>query len=306
MTRLETVRLLLALAAKNEWEVHHLDVKSAFLNGDLQETVFVSQPEGFVRKGKAHLVYKLVKAFYGLRQAPRAWYAKLSKYLEELGFEKCPYEHAVYTKREGSEILVVGVYVDDLFITGTSATVISQFKKKMNEKFDMSDLGKLSYYLGIEVSQKKGFTELKQTAYAKKLLDKAGLSECNSVSYPMEPRIQLSKDEEGRAVNSTVFKSLVGGLRYLVHTRPDIAFSVVLVSRYMERPTNLHMNAVKRILRYVKGTVDYGLIYAKGTGNYLLSGYSDSDLAGNIEDRKSTGGMTFYLNESLITWVSQK
>ncbi|XP_074322920.1 secreted RxLR effector protein 161-like [Apium graveolens] len=122
----------------------------------------------------------------------------------------------------------------------------------------------------------------------------------------MEPKTQLSKDEQGREVDSTVYKSYVGGLRYLVHTRPDIAFSVGLVSRYMERPTTLHMNTVKRILRYIKGTVDYGLVYAKGTGNYLLSGYSDSDLAGNIKDRKSTSGVVFYLNESLITWVSQK
>lgn len=114
------------------------------------------------------------------------------------------------------------------------------------------------------------------------------------------------KDEKGKAVNSTQFKSLVGGLRYLVHTRPDIAHSVGVVSRYMERPTVLHMSAVKRIFRYIKGTLHYGLVYAKGTGDYMLAGYSDSDSAGNIEDRRSTGGMAFYLNKSLITWVSQK
>ncbi|XP_074346776.1 secreted RxLR effector protein 161-like [Apium graveolens] len=114
------------------------------------------------------------------------------------------------------------------------------------------------------------------------------------------------KDEKGKAVNSTQFKSLVGGLRYLVHTRPDIAHSVGVVSRYMERPTVLHMSAVKRIFRYIKGTLHYKLLYAKGTGDYMLAGYSDSDLEGNIEDRRSTEGMAFYLNESLITWVSHK
>lgn len=113
VTRLETVRLLLALAAKNEWEVHHLDVKSAFLNGDLEETVFVKQPEGFVKENEEHKVYQLIKALYGLRQAPRAWYAKLNKCLKGLGFVKCPYEHAVYVRREGNEVLIVGVYVDD-------------------------------------------------------------------------------------------------------------------------------------------------------------------------------------------------
>lgn len=306
VTRLETVRLLLALAAKNGWEVHHLDVKSAFLNGELQETVYVTQPEGFVKKNKEHLVYRLTKALYGLRQAPRAWYARLSKYLEKLGFTKCPYEHAVYTKKEGTESLIIGVYVDDLLVTGTSLSTIVKFKQQMSREFDMSDLGKLSHYLGIEVKQEGDHIELRQSAYARNLLEKAGLSDCNSAKYPMEVKLHIGKDEKGKAVDSTQFKSLVGGLRYLVHTRPDIAFAVGIVSRFMERPTMLHLNAVKRILRYIKGTMELGLVYMKGTGNYILSGYSDSDLAGNVEDRRSTGGMAFYLDESLITWVSQK
>lgn len=306
VTRLETVRLLLALAAENRWEIHHLDVKSAFLNGDLQEDVYVQQPEGFVKQGKEHMVYKLVKALYGLRQAPRAWYDKLNKCLVSLGFTKCPYEHAVYTKREKEEVVIVGVYVDDLLITGTSLAVIQHFKNQMSTKFDMSDLGKLSHYLGIEVMQNKECIELKQTAYAKKVLEKSGMAECKSTRYPMEPAIQLHKDEDGTPVDPTMFKSIVGGLRYLVHTRPDIAFAVGIVSRYMERPTEMHFNVVKRILRYLKGTLDYGLVYSRGNKNNMLSGYSDSDLGGQIDDRKSTGGMAFYLNESLVTWVSQK
>lgn len=130
VTRLETMRLLPALAAKNGWQVHHIDVKSAFLNGDLEETVCVTQPEGFVKENKGHMVYRLVKALYGLRLAPRAWYAKLSKCLEKLGFVKCPYEHAVYTRREGNASLIIGVYVDDLLVTGTSVANIERFKKK--------------------------------------------------------------------------------------------------------------------------------------------------------------------------------
>lgn len=151
VTRLETVRMLLALAANRGWEVHHLDVKTAFLNGEIMEEVYVAQPEGFIQKGREHLVYRLVKALYGLRQAPRAWYAKLSKCLEELGFERCPYEHAVYTKRSDGQVLIIAVYVDDLLITGTSVAAINNFKIQMNKKFEMSDLGKLSHYLGIEV-----------------------------------------------------------------------------------------------------------------------------------------------------------
>ncbi|WCJ34767.1 Retrovirus-related Pol polyprotein from transposon TNT 1-94 [Euphorbia peplus] len=306
VTRLETVRLLLALAAKNDWEVHHLDVKSAFLNGELQEEVYVSQPKGYEKEGQESKVYRLLKALYGLRQAPRAWYAQLNKCLQKLGFIKCPFEHAVYTRRDGDESLIIGVYVDDLLITGTSVSAIIKFKEQMSKEFDMSDLGKLSYYLGLEVDQGKGYIELKQAAYAKKLLEKAGMSDCNPVKYPMDHKLQLSKDESGEPVNSTQFKSMIGGLRYLVHTRPDIAYAVGVISRFMERPTMLHLNAAKRVLRYVKGTLNFGLVYKEGRGNYLLSGFSDSDLAGNIDDRKSTGGMAFYLDDRLITWISQK
>lgn len=129
VTRMETVRLLLALSAKNGWEVHHLDIKCAFLNGEIQEEVYVLQPEGFEKEGQMHKVYRLLKALYGLRQAPRAWYARLKGFLEMLGFTKCPYEHAVYVKREGSESLIVGVYVDDLLVTGTKVENIVEFKK---------------------------------------------------------------------------------------------------------------------------------------------------------------------------------
>ena len=264
VTRLETVRLLLALAAKNNWEVHHLDVKSAFLNGILLEEVYVRQPKGFVKKGQEDKVYKLLKALYGLRQAPRAWYSRFNQYLLKLGFVKCPFEHAVYTKKFGADSLIVGVYVDDLIITGTSASHIIKFKGDMSREFDMSDLGKLSYYLGLEVIQSNGFIEVKQSCYAKKVLEKAGLAECNAIKFPMDHNLQIHADKTGKAVNSTQYKSIVGGLRYLVHTRPDIAFAVGIVSRYMERPTELHLNAVKRICRCVKGTIHYGLVYTKG------------------------------------------
>lgn len=248
VTRVETVRLLLALAAKYSWEVHHLDVKTAFLNGEIEEEVYVSQPEGFVKKGKEHLVYRLIKALYGLRQGPRAWYAKLNKCLEELGFGRCPYDHAVYTKKIDGETLIIAVYVDDLLITGTSKAAISWFKAQMSNKFEMSDLGLLSHYLGIEVKHTPGNIYLKQAAYAKKLLEKSGLGECNPVRYPMDPKEVMTKDEGGKDVDATYFKSIVGGLRYLVHTRSDIAFSVGIISRFMESPTMMHLNAAKRIL----------------------------------------------------------
>lgn len=218
VTRLETVRLLLALSAKNNWEVHHLDVKTAFLNGELNEDVYVAQPEGFEKVGREHLVYKLIKALYGLRQAPRAWYAKLNSCLENLGFTKCPYEHAVYTRKEGGETLIIAVYVDDLLVTGSDKALIKRFVEQMSSNFEMSNLGRLSYYLGIEVKQLEGYIELKQTGYARKILEKAGMNDCNPTKYPMDPKELLTKDEGGIAVDVTQYKSIVGGLRYLVHT----------------------------------------------------------------------------------------
>ena len=178
----------------------------------------------------------------------------------------------MYTQRDKEDVLIIGVYVDDILVTGTNLASIEVFKNQMSKVFEMSDLGQLTYYLGIEVKQGDGFIELKQTGYAKKLLVQAGLAECNPTKYPMDPKEQLTKDDGGKKVDSTEYRSLVGGLRYLVHTRHDIAFSVGMVSRYMEHPTVLHLNSVKRILRYVKGTLGLGLVYSKTSGNNVLMG----------------------------------
>ena len=178
VARIETVRVLLALAAQEDWKVHHMDVKSAFLNGDLTEEVYVEQPLGYEKKGEEGKVYKLKKALYGLKQAPRAWNSKLDRSLVSLGFKRCPLEHAVYTKNSKGSNLLVGVYVDDLIITGDSVQEIERFKAQMKNKFSMSDLGLLSYYLGIEVKQSSGEISLCQSAYAVNLLDKCGMSDC--------------------------------------------------------------------------------------------------------------------------------
>ncbi|CAH9074982.1 unnamed protein product [Cuscuta epithymum] len=306
VARLDTIRMLIALAAHREWKIHHLDVKSAFLNGDLQEEVYVSQPEGFCVKNEEHKVYKLSKALYGLRQAPRAWNTRLDRSMKSLGFVKCSQEQAVYTKIYEEEILVVGVYVDDLIITGTSLDCIERFKMQMMKEFEMSDLGLLSYYLGIEVDQKKGCITLKQSAYARRVLQQFGMEDCNSSKCPMEARQQLGIDVGGVHVDPTEYRSLIGNLRYLTHTRPDISYAVGIISRYMEKPTTVHQVAAKRILRYVKGTINYGIQYERGQGVEELVGFTDSDLASDVDDRKSTGGMAFYLNGNLITWQSQK
>lgn len=306
VARIETVRVLLALAARGSWEVHHMDVKSAFLNGDLAETVYVQQPPGFI-VGDGGKVLKLKKALYGLKQAPRAWNAKLDKELLALGFVRSKLDHAVYRRSKENSFLIVGVYVDDLIISGPDVDDIKMFKSEMKKKFNMSDLGLLSYYLGIEVKQDPSGITLCQSSYAAKIIDLAGMSNCNSSDTPMECRLKLSKKNEGELLNPTEYRSIIGSLRYIINTRPDLAFAVGVVSRYMEAPGRDHWLAVKRILRYLKGTLGYGCKYEKGAElKPMLLGYSDSDFAGDMEDRKSTTGVGYFLNGSLVTWASQK
>lgn len=233
--------------------VHHMDVKSAFLNGELAEEVYVVQPPGFEVEGEENKVYRLDKALYGLRQAPRAWNIKLDATLKKIGFEQSPLEHGLYERGTGGGRLLVGVYVDDLVIVGGNEDTITDFKRQMMEEFKISDLGSLSFYLGIEVHQESGVITLNQAAYASRIVEKAGLVGCNTCATPMEPRLKLSKDSKAPLVDATEYRSLVGSLRYLVNTMPDLAFAVGYVSRFMER-----------IVRYVAGTIHYGCCYIKG------------------------------------------
>lgn len=170
----------------------------------------------------------------------------------------------------------------------------------------MSNLGLLSLYLGIEVTQEEGKIVLKQSAYARKILEQFGMADCNATKFPMEQRARLHKDPQGEPVDPTSYRRVIGCLRYLLHTRPDLSYAVGVASRFMERPTVNHRQAVKQILRYLKGTIHHGLVYRKGVGEEVITGYSDSDLAGDLDDRRSTGGMAFYVNDNLVSWNSQK
>ena len=203
VARIESVRLLLALAAARGWKVHHLDVKSAFLNGELAEKEYMQQPPGFVIAGEEHRVLRLRKALYGLRQAPRAWNIKLDASLASLGFTKCATEHALYTRRSKGGLVIVGVYVDDLIVTGAEQRDIDAFKEKMKSMFRMSDLGLLTYYLGIEVEQTGNAITLRKSAYARKLLERSGLGECRACQTPMEEKVKLSKDSTAPLVDAT-------------------------------------------------------------------------------------------------------
>ncbi|BBH08994.1 ADP glucose pyrophosphorylase large subunit 1 [Prunus dulcis] len=235
--------------------------------------VFVDQPPGYEQKGHETKVYRLKKALYGLKQAPRAWYSRIESYFIKEGFNKCPYEHTLFIKTaEGGKILIVCLYVDDLIYTGNDATMFEQFKKSMMVEFNMTDLGKMRYFLGIEVIQGSDGIFISQRKYAQEVLERFNMAQCNSVLNPVVPGFKLTKDEGGVEVNSTVYKQMVGSL-----------------IRYMERPTEAHLLAAKRAFRYVKGTIDLGIFYKKG-GKDELIGYTDSDYAGDQDDRKSTSG----------------
>ncbi|KOM27543.1 hypothetical protein LR48_Vigan437s000300 [Vigna angularis] len=305
VARLETIRLIISLAAQNNWKIHQMDVKSAFLNGVLEEEVYIEQPQGYEVKGEEDKVLKLKKALYGLKQAPRAWNVQIDKYFKAANFIKCPYEHALYIKAQGKDILIVCLYVDDLIFTGNNPSMFEEFKKDMTMEFEMTDMGLMAYYLGIEVKQGNKGIFITQESYAKDVLKKFKMDDANLVGTPMECGIKLSKDEEGEKVDPTLYKSLVGSLRYLTCTRPDILYAVGVVSRYMEAPTTTHFKSAKRILRYIQGTTSYGLYYSI-SNDYKLVGYSDSDWSGDMDDRKSTSGFVFYMGDTAFTWMSKK
>ncbi|KAJ4716957.1 Retrovirus-related Pol polyprotein from transposon TNT 1-94 [Melia azedarach] len=305
VARLETVRLIISLAAQNKWKIHQMDVKSAFLNGVLEEEVYIQQPTGFEVKGQEDKVLKLRKALYGLKQAPRAWNSRIDKYFQKNGFTKCPYEHALYIKIKDEDILIVCLYVDDLIFTGSNPSLFDDFKNTMTKEFEMTDIGLMAYYLSIEVKQEEDGIFISQQRYTKEILKKFKMENCKPISTPIECGIKLSKHEEGERVDSIFFKSLVGCLRYLTCTRPDILYATGLVSRYMETPTTTHFKAAKRILRYLKGTTNFGLFYSC-SDNFELVGYSDSDWAGDTDDRKSTTGFVFFMGGTAFTWMSKK
>jgi Reverse transcriptase (RNA-dependent DNA polymerase) len=208
-------------------------------------------------------------------------------------------------KKEKGNLLFVALYVDDLIFMGNNEEMIKDFKEVMTQEFEMTDLGLMKYFLGLEVRQEKSGIFVSQEAYAKDILKKNKMKECNPVATPMKLGTKLSKFDGGDHVDASKYRSLVGSLRYLTCTRPDIAYSVGIVSRFMEEPNHSHLKAIKRILRYIRGTESLGLFYSE-TNEYKLVGYSDSDWCGDVDDRKSTLGYVFYMGDTTSTWLSKK
>lgn len=305
VARLDTIRMLLALAAHKRWKIYQLDVKSAFLNGYLQEEIFVEQPEGFKVKGQEEKVYLLKKALYGLKQAPRAWYSRIDEHLQKLGFVKSLSEATLYVKGTYTNLIIVSVYVDDILVTGSNENLVAEFKTEMLKVFEMTDLGLMSYFLGMEVKQDHNGILISQKKYAKEILKKFHMEGCKSTDTPMNQKEKFSKDDGAEKVDEGQYRSLVGCLMYLTATRPDIMFAVSLLSRFLHCASEIHFQAAKRIVRYIKGTTNFGIKYSN-CQNFKFLGYSDSDWAGSVDDMKSTTGFCFSFGSSFFSWCSKK
>lgn len=305
VARMDTIRLIIALAAQRGWTIHQMDVKSAFLHGVLEEDVYVQQPQGYLVKNHEQKVYKLQKALYGLKQAPRAWFSRIEAYFIKEGFTKSSSEHTLFLKiAPDNRMLFVNIYVDDLLYTGNDEIMLEEFKNSMKKEFEMTDLGKMKYFLGIEVCQTPEGIHISQQKYAVEILTRFKMLDCNAVLNPIVPGCKLKK-EEGVPVDETLFKSLVGCLMYITTTRPDMQFVVSYISRFMSKPTEVHLAAAKRVLRYLQGTIDYGIWYKKG-GKGRMEVFTDSDFAGDLNDRKSTSGYLMLWDGAAVTWSSKK
>ncbi|GJS72302.1 retrovirus-related pol polyprotein from transposon TNT 1-94 [Tanacetum coccineum] len=305
VARIEAIRLFLAYASFKDFVVYQMDVKSAFLYGKIEEEVYVCQPPGFEDPDFPDRVYKVEKALYGLHQAPRAWYETLSTYLLDNGFQRGKIDKTLFIRRDKGDILLVQVYVDDIIFGSTKKSLCTEFEKMMHKKFQMSSMGELTFFLGLQVKQKEDGIFISQDKYVTEILKKFGFTDVKTASTPMETQKPLLKDEDGEEVDVHLYRSMIGSLMYLTSSRPDIMFAVCACARYQVNPKVSHLHAVKRIFRYLKGQPKLGLWYPKDSPFDLVA-YTDSDYARASLDRKSTIGGCQFLRCRLISWQCKK
>ncbi|KAH9665312.1 hypothetical protein KPL70_020298 [Citrus sinensis] len=309
-----SIRILLALVAEYELELAQLDVKTAFLHGDLEEEIYMIQPCGFKVAGNENHVCRLIKSLYGLKQSPRQWYKRFDQFIQGQKFTRSEHDHCVYFRRlsDGAFIYLL-LYVDDMLIASKNRDEIERLKKQLASEFEMKDLGDAQRILGMEIrrDKKNGSVWLTQKSYLKKVLERFGMDDkTKPVCTPLAPHFKLSssscpRSQEERDYMARVpYASAVGSLMYaMVCTRPDISQAVSMVSRYMHNPGKNQWLAVKWILRYLYGTVDVGLLFKKDCGQQCV-GYCDSDFAGDLDKRRSTTGYVFTLGGGPVSWRS--
>jgi hypothetical protein len=299
-----TIRVVLTLAVHFDWIIKQLDVSNTFLQGHLTETVYMEQPLGFIDKTHSHKVCKLNKAIYCLKQAPRAWYTRLSTFLLELGFHGSLVDTSLFIYLHGSIQIYMLVYVDDIIITGTHPTVISNIITKLQSEFPLKDLGPLSYFLGIQVTRDATGLHLCQTKYITELLHKTNMSGAKPSKSPCTSGSKLSRLDGEALTDPTSYRQVVGALQYCTLTRPEIAYSVNQLCQHMHAPSSTHWIATKQVLRYLQGTTDHGLYYTKSP--LQLNAFCDSDWAGCPDDRRFTTGFAVFLGDCLISWSAKK
>jgi hypothetical protein len=318
VAKLTSIRFLLSIAAAFDLEVEQMDVKTTFLHGDLEEEIYMKQPEGFVVKGKNELVFKLKKSLYGLKQSPRMWYQKFDTYILELGFVRSRADHCVYSKQVGNHFIYVVLYVDDMLLVGNNMDVIKEVKSQLSSKFDMKDLGAANFILGMEIKRDRANRKLwlNQRKYVEMILQRFNMHGSKPVKVPIPIGVKLSVDqcpktqEEEEDMFHVPYASAVGSWMYaMVCTRPDIAHAVGVLSRYMSKPGKEHWTAVKRVFRYLRGTTNYGLCYQGRPGLDRvvdIHGFVDADWAGDLDRRRSTSGYVFNLFGGAISWMSKR
>jgi hypothetical protein len=305
VARLESIRILLAYATYHGFKLYQMDVKSAFLNGPIKEEVYVEQPPSFEDSEYPNHVYKLSKALYVLKQAPRAWYECLRDFLIANGFKVTKADPTLFTKTIAKDLFVCQMYVDDIIFGSTNKSTCEEFSRIMIQKFEMSMMGELKYFLGFQVKQLQEGTFISQMKYIQDILTKFGMKDAKPIKTPMGTNGHLDLDTGGKSVDQKVYRSMIGSLLYLCASRPDIMLSVCMCARFQADPKEVHLRAVKRILRYLVHTPKFGLWYPRGS-TFDLIGYSDVDWARCKIDRKSTSGTCQFLGRSLVSWASKK
>jgi hypothetical protein len=313
VARFESLRLLLALAALENWEIHQMDVKSAFLNGVLNEEIYMEQPQGFITTGQENKVCRLKKAIYGLKQASRTWNQQFHGVLSELGFERTYSDAGIYVRHQhkGDSLLIVVLYVDDITIMGSSLEDVKQLKEKLSLRYEMSDLGEIQSYLGMRICRDRSQRriEVDQSGYIRSILDRFGMADANPHPTPLPTGADVHLVKNTAQATSAAIKhyqSLIGSLLYVqIGTRPDISFAVSRLAQYAANPSPQHLRLATYVLSYLLGTVDMRVCY-DGTNGVGLHGYSDSSLGDQTDDRHSTSGYVYMLMNGAISWSSRK
>ena len=313
VSKKDSLRIIMALVAHYDLELHQMDVKTAFLNGELEEEVYMDQPEGFSIGGK-DMVCKLKRSIYGLKQASRQWYLKFNDVITSFGFKENIVDRCIYLKVSGSKIMFLVLYVDDILLATNDLGMMKSTKNFLSKNFEMKDMGEANYVIGIEIfhDRSQGLLGLSQKTYINKILERFKMEKCSAGKVPIQkgdkfglyqcPKNELEKEE----MNNISYASIVGSLMYAqTCTRPDISFAVGMLGRYQSNPGIEHWKAAKKVLRYLQGTKDHMLTYRRS--NYLETvGYSDSDYAGCCDTRKSTCGYVYLLAGGAISWKSAK